>query len=251
MIVDCHIHLYGEREQVRENIDELLGYADRLAIDKLIICLGPQLCRQPDARRIELDTEYVLRAMEHAPRRIAGLVYGSPNHVPKTLELMERHIANGPMRGVKLWVCRRCCDLALDPIAEYAKELGVPILQHTFLKAGGSMPTESRPSDLVKLAQRHPRTQFLAAHSGGNWLHGIRTMACQSNIAVDLSGGEPEAGQTEYAVRWLGAERVLYGSDASGRSFASQLAKVVAADISDNNRSLILSNNAVRIFGLK
>ncbi len=251
MIIDCHIHLYGEREKVGENVDELLGYADRLGIDTLVVCLGPQLCQQPDARLLEMDTEYVRQAMDHAPDRIEGLVYGSGNHVEKSLELMERYIANGPMRGVKLWVCRRCCDAALDPIAEYAGELGVPILQHTFLKAGGSMPTESRPCDLVELARRHPQTQFLAAHCGGNWLHGIRTMARQANIAVDVSGGEPEAGQTEYAVKWLGAERVLYGSDAAGRSFASQLAKVVGAEISDNNRSLILSKNAVRLFGLQ
>src|SRR3712207_6583780 len=32
------------------------------------------------------------------------------------------------------------------------------------------------------------------------------------------------------AVRELGAERILYGSDAGGRSFASQLAKVTGAD---------------------
>ena len=36
------------------------------------------------------------------------------------------------------------------------------------------------------------------------------------------------------AVRELGAERVIYGSDAGGRSFATQLAKVHGADIPRN-----------------
>ncbi len=39
------------------------------------------------------------------------------------------------------------------------------------------------------------------------------------------------------AVRELGAERVIYGSDAGGRSFASQLAKVYGADVPDSAKS--------------
>jgi predicted TIM-barrel fold metal-dependent hydrolase len=49
------------------------------------------------------------------------------------------------------------------------------------------------------------------------------------------------------AVRELGAERVLYGSDVPGRSFASQLAKAVGADIPDSARELILSGNLKRL----
>lgn len=251
LIIDCHIHLYGEREKYREHVDELLRYGERLGIERFIVCLGPQLVLYPDAELIERDTEYVLKAIEYAPGRIEGLVYGSGNHPEKSLELMERHIANGPMCGVKQWVCRPCSDPELDPIADYAGELHVPILQHTFFKTSGNYEGESSPADLVALAKRHPRTQFLMAHSGGNWEKGIRTVAEIRNIAVDVCGGDPEQGQTEYAVEMLGAERVLYGSDALGRSLASQLAKVTGADISDKDRQLILAGNALRIFGLE
>jgi len=49
------------------------------------------------------------------------------------------------------------------------------------------------------------------------------------------------------AVRELGAERVLYGSDAGGRSFASQLAKVYGAEIPDAARRLIFAGNLKRL----
>jgi predicted TIM-barrel fold metal-dependent hydrolase len=49
------------------------------------------------------------------------------------------------------------------------------------------------------------------------------------------------------AVRELGAERVLYGSDAPGRSFASQLAKVHGADIPEDAKRLILGENLKRL----
>jgi predicted TIM-barrel fold metal-dependent hydrolase len=49
------------------------------------------------------------------------------------------------------------------------------------------------------------------------------------------------------AVRELGAERVIYGSDAGGRSFASQLGKVFGAQIPDAAKQLILSGNLKRL----
>ena len=49
------------------------------------------------------------------------------------------------------------------------------------------------------------------------------------------------------AVRELGAERVIYGSDAGGRSFASQLAKVHGAEIPDVAKELIFSGNLERL----
>ena len=49
------------------------------------------------------------------------------------------------------------------------------------------------------------------------------------------------------AVRELGARRIVYGSDAPGRSFASQLAKVLGADIAEADRRLILGENLRRL----
>jgi hypothetical protein len=48
----------------------------------------------------------------------------------------------------------------------------------------------------------------------------------------------------------LGARRVVFGSDAGGRSFASQLAKVLGAEINEVDRALILGGNIARMMGL-
>jgi len=48
-------------------------------------------------------------------------------------------------------------------------------------------------------------------------------------------------------VRELGAHRVVFGSDAPGREFAPQLAKVYGADISEEERKLILGENMLKI----
>jgi predicted TIM-barrel fold metal-dependent hydrolase len=64
---------------------------------------------------------------------------------------------------------------------------------------------------------------------------------------VDIAGSDPVAGFVETAVREVGAARVIYGSDAGGRTFASQLAKVLGADISEADRKAILGENLKRM----
>ncbi|MFN9969898.1 MAG: amidohydrolase family protein, partial [Phycisphaerae bacterium] len=152
--------------------------------------------------------------------------------------------ARGPMVGIKLWIARKAGDEALDAIIRRAAELKAVIFQHTWFKQDGTQnPGESTPLDLVALAARHPQTHFICGHAGGQWELGIRAVRSSPNISVELAGSDPTSGFTEMAVRELGASRVIYGSDAAGRSFASQLAKVYGADISDEDRRLIFRDN--------
>src|SRR5205085_288810 len=115
--------------------------------------------------------------------------------------------------------------------------------QHTWIKVTGNLPGESSPMDLAALAKRHPHAKLICGHTGGDWEQGIRAVRAYPNISVDLGGGDPVAGITEMAVRELGAGRVLYGSDAPGRSFASQLAKVHGAEIPEAAKRQILAAN--------
>ncbi len=64
---------------------------------------------------------------------------------------------------------------------------------------------------------------------------------------AEFCGGDPTAGFVEMAVRELGERRVIYGSDFAGRSFASQLAKVLGADIPESSKRLILAGNIRRL----
>jgi predicted TIM-barrel fold metal-dependent hydrolase len=62
-------------------------------------------------------------------------------------------------------------------------------------------------------------------------------------VVVETAGSDPTTGFVEMAVRELGAERVVYSSDVPGRSFGSQLAKVMGADVPEPAKRLILSGN--------
>jgi len=89
------------------------------------------------------------------------------------------------------------------------------------------------------------------AHLSGCGWRGVADIAPFENILIDTCGSQPESGLVEYAVRELGAQRVLFGSDAPGRDFASQLGRVLAADISEHDRQAILGGNALKLLQLK
>src|SRR5690606_12461777 len=145
------------------------------------------------------------------------------------------------------WVAEKADAPALDPIVRRAHELKAVIFQHTWWKAVGLLPGESTPMEVATLAQRHPGIPLICGHTGGDWERGIRAIRPHNSVSVDLAGFDPTAGVTEMAVRELGAERVIFGSDAGGRSFASQLGKVHGAKLTESERKLILGENLKRM----
>jgi predicted TIM-barrel fold metal-dependent hydrolase len=247
-IWDLHVHLSGVPGDTPEaRLGRLIEIADRMGIERLCVYMGMQFSKDPPPERFRTENDEVLRAIEKFPTRAFGFVYLNPKHVEASLAELERCVARGPMVGVKLWVAQRCAAPALDPIIRRAAELQAVIFQHTWWKAGGNDPGESTPLDLAELAARHPTVPLICGHTGGDWERGLRTIRGLQNVYADLAGSDPCAGYTEMAVRELGAERIIYGSDVGGRSFASQLAKVFGADIPEAAKSLILGGNLRRL----
>lgn len=247
-IWDLHVHLSGVAGLTPEECAaELIRYADRVGIERLCVYMGLRWSQDPDPADLRKQNDEVLRALKAYPDRLLGFVYVSAKHIHESMAELERCVASGPMVGVKLWVAHRCADPALDPLIERATELNAVIFQHTWFKTNGNYPGESTPDDLVTLARCHPKSTIICGHTGGDWERGIRAIASQSNLMADLAGSDPTAGITEMAVRELGSDRVIYGSDAGGRSFATQLAKVHGANISETDKEKIFSGNLIRL----
>lgn len=209
--------------------------------------MGLRFEHDPSPEEVRRQNDAVLRALRSFPDRVFGFVYLNPKHRQASLDEFDRCVRDGPMVGVKLWVAQRCNAPELDPILERAAAANALVFQHTWLKVTGNLPGESTPMDLAELAARHPKATIVCGHSGGDWELGLRAIREHTNVYADLAGGDPTAGFTEMAVRELGPQRVLYGSDVGGRSFASQLAKVYGAAVPDSAKRLILGKNLKRL----
>ncbi len=203
----------------------------------------------PTPAEFRKQNDEVLQALDVAGRRALGFVYLNPKYVDESIHELNRCVADGPMVGVKLWVAMHADSTNLDPILRRATELNAVVFQHTWLKVSGNLSGESTPMDLAVLAARHPQSRLICGHAGGDWEIGIRAIRSSQHVAIDLGGGEPMAGFTEMALRELGPERIIYGSDVPGRGFGTQLAKVYGAGLSTQHRQLVLAGNLKRMLG--
>jgi len=247
-IWDLHCHLAGVPGRTPdERMARLIRYADRMGIVRFCVYMGMNWSYDPSPDDFRRQNDEVLQALSHWHDRAFGFVYVNPKHVKESLAEIDRCVRNGPMVGVKLWVARRCQAAELDPIVARATELKAPVLQHTWFKAGGNLPGESTPTDLAELARRHPAAKLICGHSGGDWPLGLRAIRASATVVAETGGFDPTTGMVEMAVRELGAERVLFGSDAGSRSFGSQLAKVQGADVPADAKKLILRDNLKRL----
>ncbi len=247
-IWDVHTHLAGVPGTTpEERLAKLLQYADRVGIARLCVMMGLKWNYDPTPEFMRKSNDEALQAVRKFPDRAFGFVYVNPKHTQASLDELNRCVRDGPMVGVKLWCALHCNDPLLDPIVARAAELKAIVAQHCWIKITGNLPGEFTPMDMAELAARHPKATFSCIHTGGDWERGIRAIRPHPNVYADINGGDPTAGFTGMAVRELGAERVLYGSDAGYRSFASQLAKVHGAEIPDTAKRLIFAGNTKRL----
>lgn len=138
-----------------------------------------------------------------------------------------------------------CSHPNFDRILPRARELGALVVQHTWFKNGGKGSVgESTPTELAELARRYPEITFVCVHAGGEWEKGLRAIRDCGNVVVEISGFDPTAGFLEMAIREVGAQRVLFARE---RSFATELAKVLDAGITDEERRLVFGGNLRRV----
>ena len=247
---DIHAHVGTPGPNPAKRMEALVKIADRVGVERLCIGMSPPWQYEPTPEHFRRSNDDVLAILKEWSSRAFGLVYLNPAHTRESLDELERCVANGPMIGIKLWVGTRANAPQLDPIVRRAKELDALILQHTWIKqrGKGNLPHESTPMELAELSARHTGVPIVCGHTGGgDWALGIRAIRARPELYADLGGGDPVYGEVEMAVRELGANRVLYGSDVNGRSFASQIGRVLGADISLADKKLILRENLRRL----
>lgn len=196
---------------------------------------------------VRTHPDLVLEPFKRWPKLLLGMIQLNANKVPASLEALDRWLKDGPMLGVYFPGggpgSLTCTHRNFEPLVERIAELQGVIMQHTWFKTGGNSPGASTPSELAQLAAKFPKQKFLCAHAGGEWEQGIRAVKGSPNILVETSGFDSTAGFIEMAVRELGAERIVFGTHLPSRSLGTELGKVIGANITENDKRLILGNN--------
>jgi hypothetical protein len=249
-IWDVHTHLdrfAGSTPE--EKVDDCLRWADRMGVERMLVLTAGSGGHDPNAEGLRKMNDECIRAVKKAPDRLFGCAFMNPIYGQACLDEIDRCVRDGPLVGLKFEfdTVRLASSPEMDPIIARIGELHGVVMHHTFIQTIGSFVGESTPREIAELARRHPSVTIFCGHTGGTWELGIREIKGVSNVYADLSGSDATSGYTEMAVRELGAEHVMYGSDIEGRSFASQISKVLGANIPDSARHLILGGNMRRL----
>jgi len=240
MIIDTHLHVdFGSPDVPKRFLERNL--TDIICISSLIGGAFPSL------GHLRAANDSVLRWMDQYPGRVIGFAYVNPRLGEEGVRELERCLDAG-MKGVKLWISVLADDPRVDPLIEVAQAAGAVVLAHAWVKTQGQMAFESRPQNVANLARRFPQTRFMLAHFGGEWETGAKAARGVPNLYVDTSGSLPEADMVEVLARNVGVERMLFGTDNS--DFHYCLGKILAADLTDDQRARILYRNAQELFRL-
>ena len=241
--IDAHSHLGTCRVfDSDQSPSALVEAMDRHGIRASVVQPFPGA---PDARAVH---DMIAALGQDQPGRIFGMASLSPHREPAEYKAeIRRCVEDLGFVGVKA----HALGHAINPrsrdarlVFETAAELGIPVMVHT----GHGVPF-AEPAMWIPLAQDFPNTTVILAHAGAPGYTGVAVIAAQMapNVMLETSWVSPH--DLARAIRTLGAERVMFGSDLVFNP-GHELAKYEAAGLSASDLELCLAGNATRIFGL-
>jgi predicted TIM-barrel fold metal-dependent hydrolase len=257
-IWDMHYHGFF-RGGIRQH-EENLFYVERMGIERMLSLDIAGSPTDPFGTALSADEKRELREyLEKHSDRVSGLIPIDPSQPDESCRKIDEWVRRGPCIGIKYYGGNPggvvCSHPNNDAIIRLAAELNCVIYIHTWMKIGGkprrpggdNEPGESTPMDVALLAERFPKVTFICGHSGGDWELGVRAVRRFENIAIEFSGSDPHSGQVDYTVRELGANRLVWGGHGPSRSYSTELAKVLDADLTTAERRQIFGGNLRRI----
>ena len=235
--IDLHTHIgkFGGWANVACTPEELVGLMDRYNVEKSAVFFT--------------DNELVRRAVKTFPSRLVGCVWPDPR-IESSRDLVKEALTSWGFRGVKLHPLFQAFlpnDQIVHPIVEEARRADFPVLIHT-----GHSPF-SLPWSVGELAESFPDVDIVMLHMGdGHGLYieaAINTAKKYENIWLETSA-MPMANKIKEAVKALGKERVMYGSDIPFGHPAVEIAKHTLVDFTEDEFDHVFYLNAKKLLRL-
>jgi len=195
------------------------------------------------------DNDSVHKVVSRYPERFMAFVVINPK-LKNAMEVLEKGIEEQGMVGVKChaWWHRIDISSELLPIARRCEEKGLPLLVHL----GGGRQT----GNFKALLDNCPRLKLILAHLAiPHFQKSWKLIKEEKNCFVDISGSYINAFMVRRAVKALGPDKVIFGSDgpvplrckAGGHSYEPILKWTRELRISDNDKEKIFHKNLERL----
>ncbi|CAG5016910.1 hypothetical protein DYBT9275_05662 [Dyadobacter sp. CECT 9275] len=256
-IWDTHYHGYMTGGDPVQQNDEMLFYVKRMGIERVVsVDIGGTLAKP----LIPMPYDVAKRSFLEKNRSFfSGIIPIDPGFPEESCRKMEEWIENGPCIGIKYVGGNQlgvtCDHPNNDMIIEKAVSLKAVIYIHTWIKTGGpanviggdNLPGESAPWHVARLAKRFPQVNMICGHAGGDWELGARAIRANENVYFEFSGADPQSGSVDLAVKELGTDRIVWGGHGPSRSYSTELAKILDADLKFEERKKLFGGNYRRL----
>jgi len=238
-VIDAHVHVHAMQGCDALPLEQQVREMDRCGIR--IAIASSTLAIAADFRR---GNDVVAEAARRFPGRFLGYCHVSAVYPDEMLPELERCFQNPAFRGIKLYQVGPAFDEPVfDPVWAFARERKAPILSHTW---GGQF------TGFDKAAEKNPDVNFLAAHAGSGFAYQPYIDAARRlpNFYPDLTYSREHTNMIETLVGAVGANQVIWGSDAPTFSMSHQLGKILFARLPDTDKAALLQGTAARLFGI-
>ncbi len=248
--IDTHTHM-GPQYPVYvpyNDADSMVRYMDECNIEMIFSAPMEDLMTAGSLRHDITD------AMRRYPDRIKGYYSINPNDAPSIAQMEKDFRENPGYIGLKFlpdYHRTFITDKSYADSLAFANERGLILLSHTW---GISMNGEQCNSaeKILYLVEKYPNIQFIMGHSiQGQTELAIDIAKDHDNAYLDLCDTGRFYGMVEKMVAAVGAEKVLYATDAPLQGYRFIQGAVFAADITDRERKLIFRDNALRLLGME
>ena len=170
---------------------------------------------------------------------------------PESYRQADEMLPRPKCAGIKIHPEEHCY-----PINEFGAEIFEFAARHRAVVLSHSSEQNSLASELVEWADRFPEMTLILAHIGcgwdGDYTNQVRAVhrSRQGNVFADTSSARSITPRLiEWAVREIGADRILFGTDTPLHLTAMQRLRIDQAELADAEKSQILRENAERVFG--
>lgn len=242
-VVDGHMHngrvskFYSHFDHYRDLIRQMDAIGIRCGIVSNLWTTGELWKAHPEL--VEMCSAY--------PGRFYGYLAPNPNAGNFREELNE-YAKLSCFVGIKLHPVEHKKDFLCEDYRyaySFAAERKLPVLLHTW----GIQEIRR----FHQIAEDYPDTTIILGHSGGEEdavAEAIRVAAEHANVYLDTACSYVWHGAVEAMVQGASANKILFGSDAYWNSMEAAVGRIAFANISEEDKKLILGENAKRIFGL-
>lgn len=237
-ITDIHGHIGRFSFGIPDlSMPALVRTMDRLGVARVLV--SHMRCMSADAA---WGNDEVLKAMREFPGRILGYASAWPFSAGSVRDEIARRLDQG-FSGVKLHNVSGFpyVDPAYAPAFELADRRRLPVLLHTWGQAEDFRQVR-------ELAKAYPDAALILAHAGAADEAGYAAVARDcANVHLDPTLSVSPRGLVRRFVDAVGPARIVWGSDVYFMNQAQQIGKVLGADIPEEAKRMILSDNARRI----